>query len=1072
MMLMLVHSCDEERVRPTGSSRANPVNEARKMKLAQSIRVIACLGFGLLAVTVASSQTSPVLDQINQHEQALAEARTARRVSDEGVELITLGYLYRQAGQMQKALNYLNEALSIEQSAGNHAAEAMAQNTMGRVYSDMGQQKRALELFYKSLSIWRDLGIRQAEASTLTNLGRAHNDLGRRGEALNDLNEALTIWHDVDSGQRGGRMLSRKDMLRNMGQLRALKELSEALPANLREAGGRAGEANTLDNLGETYSGMGREREAFDYFRQALAMWRDVGEQGGEALTLNSMGRAYADLGQKQKSLEAFNQALSLSRTIGNRQAEALTLNNTGRLYRDLGQQQTALDYYNQALPIWRETGNRLGEGMALNDIGRAYADMGQMRKALEFSEQALPIWRETGTRRGEAMTLNNMGRDYSNLGETDKALEYDREALPIWHEVQDRRGEALGMMTLGWAYSARKEPEKALASELAALSLARAAGDPEIQGGIETTLMIGLRDQHRPEDAIFFGMEAVSAYEQIRNNISGMDKDLQSGFAQSKAKTYRVLAELLIEAGRLGEAEEILDLLKEQELRDIVRGATPDGAAKIETLKLTAGQQKAHSDMEELEKKALAFHQLSVDAAGLQIKAARTSDEDARLKKLNAGMDEEVSAILTYFNGTICPGLERKSDASQTGGASGDDHSAQSYLQSTLIKLGPHVLGIRLLLGEDHAYEIVVTAGARKKFQLQAPPVELRLKALEVLKVLGMRSTDPRPQLAQLYGMIVAPLEDELKALSTPSDAGGRVPTLLWSLDDVLRYLPMGALYDGHHYMVERFNNVLFTPESYGHMTDSPLTDGSKPSALAMGLSKSYGGLPPLPGVLPELDAVVHDPAVPESHGPMEGRLLPDEQFTLAALKSELGSGEKFSLVHIASHFVVEAGNGEEPFLMLGGEDKGDTKGYEWNLSELENSPVAFHGTRLLTLSACSTAKNYTSRNGLEMDSLGMVAQQKGAEAVMATLWDVNDASTSRIMSDFYDRWVKNPAAGKAEALRRAQIAFLQGQVVSSDTGSGRGVEVVQESASEKHDVGYSHPFYWAPFVLIGNFQ
>jgi len=70
-------------------------------------------------------------------------------------------------------------------------------------------------------------------------------------------------------------------------------------------------------------------------------------------------------------------------------------------------------------------------------------------------------------------------------------------------------------------------------------------------------------------------------------------------------------------------------------------------------------------------------------------------------------------------------------------------------------------------------------------------------------------------------------------------------VPTLLWSLDDALRYLPIGALYDGHHYMIERFNNVLFTPESYGHMTDSPLTNGIKPSVLAMGLSKSYGGLP-----------------------------------------------------------------------------------------------------------------------------------------------------------------------------------------------------------------------------------
>ena len=58
------------------------------------------------------------------------------------------------------------------------------------------------------------------------------------------------------------------------------------------------------------------------------------------------------------------------------------------------------------------------------------------------------------------------------------------------------------------------------------------------------------------------------------------------------------------------------------------------------------------------------------------------------------------------------------------------------------------------------------------------------------------------------------------------------------------------------------------------------------------MGLSKSYGGLPALPGVMPELDAVVHDPAGPASHGPMQGKLLPDEQFTLAALKTELGSG------------------------------------------------------------------------------------------------------------------------------------------------------------------------------------
>jgi CHAT domain-containing protein len=319
---------------------------------------------------------------------------------------------------------------------------------------------------------------------------------------------------------------------------------------------------------------------------------------------------------------------------------------------------------------------------------------------------------------------------------------------------------------------------------------------------------------------------------------------------------------------------------------------------------------------------------------------------------------------------------------------------------------------------------------------------------------------------------MVVAPVEIELKTIETPSAAQSGVPTLLWSLDDALRYLPMAALYDGHQYMLERFKNVLFTPESYGHMTDSPLANGSTPSVLAMGLSKSYGGLPPLPGVMPELDAVVHDPTVPESHGPMEGKLLPNEQFTLAALKSELGEGKGFPVVHIASHFVVETGSGNEPFLMLGGEASGEANGYEWNLSEMEHSTVAFHGTRLLTLSACSTAKDYKNRDGTEMDSLGMIAQQKDAEAVLATLWDVNDASTSRLMSDFYSRWLKDPAGGKAEALRQAQLALLKGPAASPGGRSQRGFETVGGPAPAAPQAGYSHPFYWAPFVLIGNYQ
>ena len=1000
------------------------------MRLLLSV-VLAAAGF--MQSSAGWAQTGKLQSEIGEHEQKLAEARRKLKFREEATELNLLGELYRQAGKPQKGLESLNQALTIERRWRSRGGEAHTLNMIGRIYTDLGQEDKALELFNQVLPVWRELGIRMGEAATLTNMGRVYNDLGKREEALKYLNDALPIW---------------------------------------REVANKSGEANTLDNLGLTYSDMGQGTEALNYFDQALPIWREAGEQGGEALTLNNMARTYADLGKKQKALESYNQALSIWREIGNRQGEASTLNYMGRLYRDLGQQQTALYYYNQALPIWREVGSRSGEGLALNDIGRAYADMGQARKALEYFDQALPIWRETGNRRGEAATLNNMGRDYSELGEADKALELDTRALPIWREVEDRRGEALALLTIGWAYSARKETLKALASELAALSLTKAAGDPEIEGGIETSLMIGFRNQHRREEAIFFGMEAVNSYQQIRRNISGLDKDLQAGFAQSKSGAYRVLAELLVQADRLGEAEQILDLLKEQELKDIVRGTAPDAAAKIEFLKLTAAQQKAQSELETPEKMAVALTDPCMEYAGLQAKATRTPEEDARMKTLSANIEQGIREILAFFANTIDPELERKPGADKENGVPVGENSTQSYLQNTLAKLGPRVMGIRLLLGEDHAYVIVVTAGTRKKFELKATPAGLRSKAFEVLETLDSRTSDPRPHLEELYAMVVAPIEDELKTLETPSAAESDVATLLWSLDDALRYLPMAALYDGHRYMVERFNNVLFTPESYGHMTDSPLMSGARPSVLAMGLSRSYGGLPALPGVMPELDAVVHDPAVPESHGPMEGRLLPNEQFTLAALKTELGAGNSFSVVHIASHFVVETGSGEEPYLMLGGEDAGEARGYAWNLSDMENSPVAFHGTRLLTLSACSTAKDYKSRDGLEMDSLGMIAQQKDAEAVLATLWDVNDASTSRLMSDFYGRWVKHPGDGKAEALRQAQLAFLRGSAAQAAGGSERGFNAAREATNAPREAGYSHPFYWAPFVLIGNYQ
>jgi len=896
------------------------------------------------------------------------------------------------------------------------------------------------------------------ETSELVSLGSLQLQTGETQKAEDYFNQAFEIWHKV--GNRNGEALALNDIGRAYGDLRhpqkALELFNQALPL-WREAGNRRGEALTLNNMGRVYSDLGREQPALDHFDQALPIWREVGNHHGEASTLNAMGRVYSDMGQEQKALELFNQALPYWREAADRNGEALTLDNLGRVYAGLGQGQKALDFYNQALPIWRATGNRHGEASTLNSIGRVYSDLGQLPRGLEFYNQALPAWRDVGDRSGVALTFNNIGRIYADQGQKQKALELYYQALPIWREVENPRGEAGTLTNIGLVYDNRAQPQKVLPNELAALSLAKSADDLDLQGRIDASLMRYFRGQQRPEVAIFFGTGAVNSFQQMRRNISGLDKDLQSGFAQSKSTTYRQLAELLVQADRLGEAEQVLDLLKEQELKEVVRGANGDPTGK--PIALTPEQQKAQSELDSPEKAAVTLTALNMEYAKLQAKASRTPAEEAHLKELDARIEAGNGEVSAFFRNTLYTQLAHKVGTEDANALLSREKSDVSQLQNTLAELGPRVLGIRLLLGEEHAYAIVVTPHSRERVELKATPAELRSKVLQVRDDLRTPTSDPKPHLAQLYAMVVAPLAPQLAAMEGAGE--DRVPTLLWSLDGVLRYLPMAALYDGKHYMAERFNNVLFTPESYGHMTAA-----SSPGlrVLAMGLTKSYGGLPALPGVMPELEAVVRDPAVPQSHGPMEGKLLPDEQFTLAALKTQLGSS--FPVVHIASHFVLESGSGEEPYLMLGGENVGGAEGYALTLSKMEDSTISFRGTQLLTLSACSTAKGDAAKDGLEMDSLGMIAQQKDAAAVLATLWDVNDASTSRLMSDFYSRWVKLPAAGKAEALRQAQLAFLHGSGATSKAERGSKIE------QEPHTASYAHPFYWAPFVLIGNFQ
>ena len=107
------------------------------------------------------------------------------------------------------------------------------------------------------------------------------------------------------------------------------------------------------------------------------------------------------------------------------------------------------------------------------------------------------------------------------------------------------------------------------------------------------------------------------------------------------------------------------------------------------------------------------------------------------------------------------------------------------------------------------------------------------------------------------------------------------------------------------------------------------------------------------------------------------------------------------------------------------------------------------------------------------------MLAQRQGAKAVIASLWSVADRSTKNLMQEFYKLREAKTDVTKVEALRQAQIKLLRGELqVTGETLAARSIIHEEDKTVNlpkfKLDpkAPYAHPYYWAPFILIGNWK
>jgi CHAT domain-containing protein/Tfp pilus assembly protein PilF len=796
-------------------------------------------------------------------------------------------------------------------------------------------------------------------------------------------------------------------------------------------------EAAALNGIASCYLFERQNDKAPDTYQQALDLATAFGDLRGQATALSGLGWADANTGQNQKALEYHTKALPLAQRAGDRNLEATIIRRIGSVYSALGEKQKALDHFNQALPIFRAVGDRDGEATTLNNIGSVHSALGEQEKALDFYNRALPISRAVGDRDGEAWVLNNLGVVYSALGEKQKALDDYNQALPIYRAVGDRRGEALALTIIGVVYADLGEQQKALDYSNQALPIATAVGDPLLEAFIFSNLANNQRAT-QPALAIFYGKQAVKFLQQVRGNIQGIDKKLQASFLASKEDYYHTVADLLIAQGRLPEAEQVLDLLKEQEYSDYVRGGD-----LTNTLTLTPAEEQAEADYQ---KSTTQLVSLGAQWAELNKIATRTPQQEQQYQQLNAQLDAASKGLTAYYH-RLYDLFGKNSDANRQRAAVKGNVSALEDLVADM----PGTVALYTMVTSDHYGVIVITATGTVAREYAIPESELNKKVADFQRVLSDGAHDPKPAAQELYKILIGPVKADLDQ--------ARAETLVWSLDGVLRYVPMAALFDGNKYLIENYNTVTITPESIPHLADQPDLTGM--SAVGMGISKQYRKeLIALPAVVGELDHVVKDSHVQGANGVLPGKILLDDQFTEKAMENLLDG--RHAVVHIASHFVFRPGDDSHSYLLLAGKDEGGAGGLSLTVADFSSNPrLTLRHTDLLTLSACDTGMSGNAADGSEVDGLSTTAQLKGAKAVISSLWDVDDDSTGDLMADFYKRWVEgNGKVTKAKALRLAQLDLLHGEVKP------------KPDPTDPTRTSFAQPYYWAPFVLMGNWK
>jgi len=989
-----------------------------------------------------------------------------------------------------------------------------------------GKTQQAIDAWSRAAQLYARNGEAAGRARALSGLAAAHMKLSNFDEASRIFTEARKLFAQArDLAGEASCVSNLADAAFQRGALDQARDLrNEAL--KLREKlNDDLGKAIDLVGLGHVLSKKGLRREAVDSFTEALKIFSSFDSQEGMAAATSGMGVEYYRLGAYDLALLCHEESLRIHTSIADDFQQARDLLNIGNVYQAVCDYAGALENYSKAFHIQKQLKDRDGAGRALLNMGVCSKNQGNYAKALQQLREALSIFKEVNNRSGLADCYTNLGVLFKNIGACNKAQTYYLHALRIHEELGDTPNRAADLANLGVLFAARDDHKRALeyfrqaqkvftqtlnrreaaiaranaAASLAlqkkldeakeeldgaavefeklnfaigsghcklaagaieqdrgnlaqacdlfrqALAIGEAAGDPELASLCRAALARTLAQRGETAKAIDMYSQAIGQIEKMRRNVGTFQ--LASSFLDKRSEFYHSAMVLLARQAHrnpdaaaaayhyveMGRARAFVDMLAEAGI-DIREGADPNllRSEKFCLARMAAINATIVNDMAQ-----------GADEARIQALRAKLQDTETAYQRLQIALKQQ------------CP------------------RYAQLYYPDPLTAgqvqqmLGPDTALLEYEVGEDSSFLFALTADALRVYELPAA-AEIR-EAVEDFReiVLSRRSRTYCPAAYRLYKMLVAPaaelIDGKRQLLIIPDDFihylafeclltepaekvdFSRLPYLLRLA--VIRYAPSATAFAQiarHDTKSQREKEILICADpDYGIREDE----------VRLAMRNTLGpesGLVRLP--YSALEARHVSSVFPPDSVVLLNRAAASEERIKSLPLAQ------FKYIDFATHAVLDEERPEFSSIVLA-QTSSEEDGF-LQMQEIFNLKL---NADLVVLSACSTARGRLLK-GEGMVGLCRAFFYAGTPSVVASLWNVSDASTSQLMAELF-KGLRARGESPAEALRRAKLQLISARKVEpfavvSDTATPEALEAAGS---------YSHPFYWASFVLIG---